>query len=510
MIRFLFVGLSCAPILALLLLMCASPAQAKRVALVIGNNQYENVPNLQKAVNDAHALGQTLKDLDFELITAENIGRREMNQKLQEFAAKLGRGDEALFFFAGHGVQIDGQNFLLPTDIPNASPDQEAFLRYEAVGVYQVLDIIRGRGSRVAILVLDACRNNPFRRVGTRTLGGTRGLASMTAPEGTFIMYSAGAGQEALDTLGDDDPNPNSIFTRSLIPFLKSPGLKLTETARRVRREVQKLAAAASHEQRPAYYDEVTGDFFFTPNREEAPTPRLSTSNSQDEILWAAVRDSDRISDFEFYLSRFPKGRYSAVAELKVEQLKEKKVAVGVYPQQQPVPGEKLPKEPGPARTVKMFDLYCLSIVPEISKIEEAAAVRNFTELKGKSLEEYQPQLRAEELRAWRYEDFGKEFVLTTARSKPGPQFKKEAPEFADSKNFGCSLIIPADDPKEKVLKEMVGLLGRDPDKAWAQWPLRVHAWTGKTDKLLAVIHYYAPTKKGQNAILSASAFVKN
>jgi uncharacterized caspase-like protein len=127
MIRTLLTMLSCAPILALLLL-CASPAQAKRVALVIGNDQYENVPNLQKAVNDARALGRTLKDLDFELITAENVSRREMNQKLQEFAAKLGRGDEAIFFFAGHGVQIDGQNFLLPTDIPNASPDQEAYL----------------------------------------------------------------------------------------------------------------------------------------------------------------------------------------------------------------------------------------------------------------------------------------------------------------------------------------------------------------------------------------------
>jgi hypothetical protein len=314
--------LSCAPMLALLL-MCASPAEAKRVALVIGNNDYENVPDLQKAVNDARALGKTLKDLDFEIITAENLTRRAMNQKLQEFAAKLGRGDEALFFFAGHGVQISGQNFLLPTDIPNAKPGQEAFVRYEAVGVHQVLDIIRGRGSRVAILVLDACRNNPFRREGTRSVGGTRGLARMAAPEGTFIMYSAGAGQEALDTTGDDDAHPNSIFTRTLVPLLKTPGLKLTETARRVRRKVQKLAATTAHEQRPAYYDEVTGDFFFTPSDVEAPAPSLSTSMGPDETLWAAITDSDRVSDFEFYLSRFPKGRYSAVAELKVEQLKE-------------------------------------------------------------------------------------------------------------------------------------------------------------------------------------------
>ena len=103
MFRSLLAGLSCAPILALLL-MCASPAQAKRVALVIGNDNYENVPDLQKAVNDARALGKTLKELDFELVAAENLNRREMNQKLQEFAAKLGEGDEALFSFAGHEI----------------------------------------------------------------------------------------------------------------------------------------------------------------------------------------------------------------------------------------------------------------------------------------------------------------------------------------------------------------------------------------------------------------------
>lgn len=326
MFRSFLAGFSCAPILVLLL-MCASPAQAKRVALVIGNGDYVNVPDLKKAVIDARALGQTLEDMDFELVAAENLTRRAMNLKLQEFAAKLGEGDEALFFFAGHGLQIDGQNFLLPTDIPNAAAIQESFVRYEAVGVHQVMDIMRGRRSRVAILILDACNKNPFQKDGTRTLGGTRGLARMAAPEGTFIMYSAGVGQEALDTTGDQDAQSNSLFTGTLIRFLKVPGLKLSETARRVRREVLKLAAATGHEQRPAYYDEITGDFFFTPDRVKTPAPSSSTSDEQDEALWAAIKGSDRISDFEFYLSRFPKGYYSAVAELKVQQLTEKKSA---------------------------------------------------------------------------------------------------------------------------------------------------------------------------------------
>ena len=175
-----------------------------------------------------------------------------------------------------------------------------------------------------------------------------------------------------------------------------------------------------------------------------------------------------------------------------------------------PVIGEELPKEQGPARTVKMFDLFCLGLLPEISEIAEAAAAGNFTELKGKRLEKYQPQVGAEELRAWSYEDFGSEFVLTTASSKPDAQFKKDVPEFADSKNFACSLIIPAKDPKEKVLKEMVGLLEREPDNAWDEGPLRVHGWTGQTDSLLIHVYYYAPAKKGPTGILSASTFVKN
>ncbi len=173
-----------------------------------------------------------------------------------------------------------------------------------------------------------------------------------------------------------------------------------------------------------------------------------------------------------------------------------------------PVNGQELPKESGPARTVKMFDLFCLNLVPEISSIADAAA-GNFTELKGKKLEKYQPQVPAEELRAWRYEDFGAEFVLATTRSKPDDQFKKEVPDFAGATNFACSLIIPAKDPEEKVLKEMVELVGREPDEAWDQGPLRAHSWTGQTDSLLVHVYYYAPTSKGTTGVLSASTFVK-
>ncbi len=242
----------------------ADPVAAKRVALVVGNDNYAEVVKLQKAVNDARAVADALKEVGFEVIRAENVMRREMNRHIQLFTSRLNAGDEALFFYAGHGVEIAGRNYLLPTDVPSATPGKEDFVKAESIPVDQILDSIRNRGTRVSILVLDACRNNPFPSDGTRSLGGSRGLARMPAAEGTFIMYSAGVGQTALDRLSDDDQNPNSVFTRSLIPLLKQTGFSLTKTARQLRRDVQKLAATVSHDQRPAYYDEVTGDFFFS------------------------------------------------------------------------------------------------------------------------------------------------------------------------------------------------------------------------------------------------------
>lgn len=301
--------------LTLFLFGLSSPAAAKRVALVIGNDNYAQVTKLEKAVNDAETIGTTLQDMGFVVLRAQNLSRREMNRQLQQFAAQLDAGDEALFFFAGHGVEIAGRNYLLPTDIPAARPGQEDFVTAEAVPVDQVLDTIRRRGTRVSILILDACRDNPFPKKGTRSLGATRGLARMPAPEGTFIMYSAGVGQTALDGLSDSDPNRNSVFTRSLVPLLQTPGVSLVQTARAVRRDVQKLARTISHDQRPAYYDEVTGDFYFA-----GRGPALHTSPEQDD---------GKLAELQIELEALKK-RLDRKPEPKMDK---PRVAVGTFPQ---------------------------------------------------------------------------------------------------------------------------------------------------------------------------------
>src|SRR5450756_30327 len=162
------------------LMALAAPAQAeKRVALVIGNNDYKNVPKLQKAVNDARTMGATLKQLGFAVMVAENQSRQAFSETLLAFDRAVEPGDTAFFFYAGHGFEIAGQNFLLPTDVPAASEGQEELVRDASVLADRIIERLQNKKVRTAILVFDACRNNPFERAGTRAVAG-RGATPCT------------------------------------------------------------------------------------------------------------------------------------------------------------------------------------------------------------------------------------------------------------------------------------------------------------------------------------------
>jgi hypothetical protein len=324
-------GLRSLFLIAALVIAAAPAAEAAKRALVVGIDRYDNVPALLKAVNDADAVAGTLERLGFAVEVSHNPRRRELNRVVLDFSSNLEAGDTALFFFAGHGVRIDGRNYLLPSDIPEARPGDEEFVAAESITADAVLDQLRSHGAKIALLILDACRDNPFETEGTRSLGGTRGLARMAAPEGSFIMYSAGVGQTALDRLGDDDPDPNSVFTRSLLPLLEEPGLTVTELARRVRQDVQKLAATVSHEQRPAYYDEITDEFALagTAPAEPAPAPTpvegagtpSAGGKAVELAYWNSIRDGDNPAAFRSYLEKFPDGDFAALATIRLGEL---------------------------------------------------------------------------------------------------------------------------------------------------------------------------------------------
>src|SRR5436305_1260337 len=242
----------------------AAPAHAeKRVALVVGNNDYRNVPKLQKAVNDARTMGDTLKQLGFTVMVAENQNRQAFSQTLLAFDNAVEAGDTAFFFYAGHGFEIAGQNYLLPTDVPAATEGQEELVRDASVLADRIIERLQNRKVRTAILVFDACRNNPFERAGTRAVAGGGGLAPMTQlPEGVFSIFSAGPRQTALDRLSNDDANPNSVFTRTFASELMQPGRNLVQVTQHTRRLVSEMAETVSHKQVPVYFDQMVDDVF--------------------------------------------------------------------------------------------------------------------------------------------------------------------------------------------------------------------------------------------------------
>ena len=156
-------------------------ALAKRVALVIGNDTYESVPVLQKARNDATSMGEALTKLGFDVLSAQDVGRRAMSRALVEFERKIEPGDVALLFFAGHGFAINGTNYLLPVDVPKAGPGEEGIVADASFAANGLADRLRNKGAATAVMILDACRDNPFAVKGKRSLAGTRGFGAHVA-----------------------------------------------------------------------------------------------------------------------------------------------------------------------------------------------------------------------------------------------------------------------------------------------------------------------------------------
>src|ERR1700734_3514162 len=266
--------------LAIPLVMLAVPAEAaKRVALVIGNNDYKNVPKLQKGVNDARTMGDTLKQLGFNVMVAENQTRQAFSETLLAFDAAVGPGDTAFFFYAGHGFEIAGQNFLLPTDVPAAGEGQEELVRDASVLADRIIERLQNKKVRTAILVFDACRNNPFERSGTRSVAGGGGLAPMTQlPEGVFSVFSAGPRQTALDRLSNKADNPNSVFPRTFSKELLQPGENLVQVAQHPRRLVSEMAETVSHKKIPVYFDQMVDDVFLNGQAKGQPETANETT----------------------------------------------------------------------------------------------------------------------------------------------------------------------------------------------------------------------------------------
>jgi hypothetical protein len=234
------------------------PVFANRKALVIGNDLYTDVSKLNNAGTDAEAMAKALESVGFKVWKHLNLDEKKFKQALRDFRQQVQGGDEVMFFYAGHGVQLGNANYLLPTDIKGDHEDQ---IKDEAIQLQRVLDDLQDKKTKFALAVVDACRDNPFKGQG-RAIGG-RGLAPTTAATGQMIIFSAGSGQQALDKLGQNDTDKNGLFTRVFIKEMIKPGISVDRVLRNVRNEVVTLAKSVGHEQTPALYDQAIGEFYF-------------------------------------------------------------------------------------------------------------------------------------------------------------------------------------------------------------------------------------------------------
>jgi uncharacterized caspase-like protein len=341
-----------AGLLALALLPLAMPAQARRLALVIGNDSYQNVQPLKNARSDAKAIAAELKAVGFDVTLKQDLTQKMMKSALRDFKAQVAGGDEVVFYFSGHGVQFGGTNFLVPVDI---TADSEAQVADDAVPLQRILDDLTEQKARFSLAIIDACRSNPFKEAG-RAIGG-RGLVPVTPATGQMIMYSAGAGQAALDNLGPHDTNPNGVFTRVLIQEMRKPGVPAGTLLKDVQSDVVELAHGVGHEQVPALYDQSLGKFYFRPGEPGATagnSPALPaaasihvpTAAELDESYWQGIRGSTDASDYTSYTKSFPKGMHVAEAEMMTRKLT-RTAAAKSTPPAAPAPAPTIALQPG-------------------------------------------------------------------------------------------------------------------------------------------------------------------
>jgi hypothetical protein len=293
----------------------ARPAAAEqRIALVIGNAAYATVPALTNPANDAALMAATLGDVGFDVVAAPDANRDEMAAAIREFGKRLrAAGPDAvgLFYYAGHGVQANGVNYLIPVDAPIGN---EADLETAAVSAQWVLSQMDYAGNALNIVILDACRNNPFAG-GFRSLGS--GLARMDAPSGALVAYAAAPGQTAADGSG-----ANSPYTAALADAMRTPGLDLEDVFKHVRVAVE---SATGRAQTPWEESSLKGDFFFVPSTGPAAPTADSAASAHDQAIdlafWETIKDSTNPANFEAYLQQFPNGAFTRLARVRLAEL---------------------------------------------------------------------------------------------------------------------------------------------------------------------------------------------
>ncbi len=319
----------------LLLMMAASPLSAQeRLALVVGNSAYGSVSPLDNPANDARLIARTLEQLDFRVTLLIDSSQTDMKRGISQFGRDLrnaGTDATGLFYYAGHGVQSFGTNYLLPVDVELSNA---ADLDLVAVEAQSVLRQMFSARNKTNIMILDACRNNPFTEIPDFN---DNGLAEMQAPTGTFLAYATAPGGVALDGL-----ETNSPFTQALASKMSTPGMRIEQMFKKVRVEVIEKTAGR---QTPWDASSLTSDFVFL--EEEPMTPE----QLQELQLWNSVQSSGDPVQIMLFLRGYPEGTYADDARALLSVLMKNELS-------DPAPEKPAPVASGPSKEEQqMFEL---------------------------------------------------------------------------------------------------------------------------------------------------------
>ena len=301
----------------------------KRVAFVVGNGDYKNVVPLPNPPIDAKAMAKALRNVGFEVVEGSNLTRDTMTDKLLDFGRKAQGADVALFFYAGHGIAVNGINYLLPVDA-NLKSEMDVKLG-AAINVETTLEQTMG-DAKVKLVFLDACRDNPFAASirsasPTRSVAVSSGLAEMKSGEGTLIAFATGPGQTALD----GQQGTNSPFTRALLANLTAPGVEIQQAMTKVRAQVNE---ETNKGQLPWGHTNLIGSVYLNPVSAPADGPAASApntpsapamaANSEVELeFWRSIKDSNKPEELNAYLSNYPSGQFKSLALARIASLQD-------------------------------------------------------------------------------------------------------------------------------------------------------------------------------------------
>jgi hypothetical protein len=301
---------------------CASVAAAapaeQRIALVIGNGAYQHTSPLANPPNDARLVARTLRAVGFEVIERIDVDQEAMKLAVRDFGDRLEKAGETgvgLFYYAGHGVQVGGNNYMVPV---GADLRRESDVDIFAVGASSVVGTMAFARNRLNFVILDACRNNPFAR---SFRSASRGLARMDAPRGTLIAYATSPGDVAADGTG-----ANSPYSAALVKAMRTPGLSAEAMFKSVRLSV---IAATGEAQVPWEASSLTGDFYFSPGdakplakTKPAPGAEPQGDGDREALFWRSIEDSTNPAVFDEFLKQFPDGTFAGLARIRAQELR--------------------------------------------------------------------------------------------------------------------------------------------------------------------------------------------